>query len=173
MVPAEDKEFIERGLEYLGQHVSDQETVLDVLANARMFNVFEPGELRTVAGFFNAYSVREGIALFKEGERGQYICLLVQGKMDVLKEGAEHERKKISTVRPGKTLGEMAVLDGLPGSATVVAAEPSVVILITRRNLELLGHKHPHLGFKLLWQIATLISQRLRQATGTLVDFLE
>jgi len=66
----------------------------------------------------------------------------------------------------------MSALDGQPYSATAIAAESSVLILLTRDKLHRITEEYPRLGVKLLWKLTRLLSQRLRQTTGKLVDLL-
>jgi CRP-like cAMP-binding protein len=116
--------------------------------------------------------VARGKTIFREGEKGQYMALVVEGKVEVLKESENHERKVIATIRPGKTMGEMSILDDQPHSATAVAKDTVTLVLITRMNFEKLTDEHPVLGVKILKKIARLMSLRLRQTTGILIDHL-
>ena len=67
----------------------------------------------------------------------------------------------------------MSLLDDLPYSATATAKDLTKLVLITRHNFERLTEEHPILGVKMLKKIARLMSLRLRQTTGVLVDHLE
>jgi CRP-like cAMP-binding protein len=69
-------------------------------------------------------------------------------------------------------MGEMSLLDELPYSATAVAREDTQLLLLTRMNFERLGIEQPVLCNVLLRQIARLMSLRLRQTTGILLDYL-
>ena len=73
----------------------------------------------------------------------------------------------------GKTLGEMAVVDGEPRSATCVAKRECVLLLLTKDNFQCIVRQRPGLAVKLLVVIAKLLSQRLRQVSGVLVDYLD
>lgn len=48
----------------------------------------------------------------------------------------------------------------------------TVIFFMTQENLILLTRDDPELGVQLLWKISKLISQRLRQTTGMLVDYM-
>jgi CRP-like cAMP-binding protein len=152
-----------------GEDLSDQ--IMDLLVSNPMFSNFGAEELRTVSQYLSLYEAPKGATVIKEGEPGQFLCLLVEGRLCIHKNTSEEGKtKKITMMRPGKSFAEMAVIDGLPYSASAIAEEDSKVLVLTRDKLEKISEVHPKVGVKLIWQLAKLISQRLRQTTGVLVD---
>jgi len=157
----------------IGEGESFQDELCQMIESSRMFADFSRPEVQIIAGYTHAYEVVAGDTIFREGEKGQFMCLIVEGKINVLKETEVGKRKVITTVRSGQTMGEMSLLDDLPYSATATAKEPTKLVLITRSNFESLTEKHPVLAVKILRKIARLMSLRLRQTTGVLLDHLE
>lgn len=157
--------------------IGDGESFRDELCNmielAQMFSDFAHADIRTLASHARAYQVDKGATIFREGQKGTFMCLIVEGRVDIFKETDTRERKLVTTVRPGKTMGEMAMLDELPHSATTIATEDTKLVLITRHNFDIMTEKHPELGIKVLRKIAKLLSLRLRQTTGILIDYLD
>ena len=117
--------------------------------------------------------MEKGATIFKEGSRGSFMCIVIDGCVDVFKESDAHENKRITTIRPGKTMGEMSILDELPYSATAIATADTRVVVITKLNFDDLTEKFPALGLRVMRKIAKLLSLRLRQTTGILLDYLE
>ena len=76
-------------------------------------------------------------------------------------------------MREGKSIGEMSVVDGMHHSATVVALEESELLLLTKHNFDMLLEKNPAVGLVMMRKIANLMSLRLRQTSGVLVDYLD
>jgi CRP-like cAMP-binding protein len=70
-------------------------------------------------------------------------------------------------------MGEMSMLDGLPHSATSIATDNCILLMLTKLSYEKLAEEQPVLCNKLLTQIARLMSLRLRQTTGILLDYLD
>lgn len=157
----------------IGEGESFKDELCEMIEGAQMFSDFTRSEILTISAYARAYEVAPGNAIFREGEKGQFMCLIVDGKVDVLKESDNHEKKAIATIRPGKTMGEMSILDELPHSATAISKEKVTLVMITRMNFEKLTEEHPVLGVKILKKIARLMSLRLRQTTGILLDYLE
>jgi len=153
-----------------GELFKDQ--LITMLEFVQMFDDFSEQERSSLANFLKAYEAEKGTVLYREGDSVGHMCLLVEGKLEVYKDVDLTHNKKLAEICPGMSIGEMSVIDGLPNSATVVAGEPSVLILMTREDLQLITHSHPQLGIKLLWRFANLLSQRLRHTSGRLIDRL-
>lgn len=161
-----------QGLELIGAGTSFDDTLFDMVADAAMFADFRNDEIRQLIRFMHAYRADTGADIFCEGQSGGFLGLLIDGRVDVLKQDAEGVTKKIAAISPGKTFGEMSLLDGLPCSATARAQTACTVVLLTKENFRKLVEQHPATGVKLLWELGRLISLRLRQTSGQLVDVL-
>ncbi|MDH5323981.1 MAG: cyclic nucleotide-binding domain-containing protein [Gammaproteobacteria bacterium] len=159
-------------LELLGQGSAFCDELCSMLEQMPMFRDLTRPEVEILSGYVQAFEAESGKTLFLEGEKGGFMCFLVSGKIDVIKESHLRERKTITTVRPGQTIGEMSLLDDMPFSATACAVEKTTVILITRRNFESFTEDHPALAIKMIRKVARLISLRLRQTTGILADYI-
>jgi CRP-like cAMP-binding protein len=91
----------------------------------------------------------------------------------VLKQNEKHQGKTLSVLTKGKTFGEMVLFDGEPRSATIVSADDTVLLILTRENLDRLIRESPGLAAKILLRLGKLLSQRLRVTSGMLVDFID
>ncbi|MFZ5556536.1 MAG: cyclic nucleotide-binding domain-containing protein [Pseudomonadota bacterium] len=159
------------------QHIGDGAQMLDqivaLVAMTVLFHEFDRAELRILARFMKLYRVEKGQAILHEGQRGDVFLLLVEGKVEVFKQDIRRRQKHIATVTPGQTVGEMAIVDGEPRSATCITAEPCTFAVLRREDLVRLIDEHPRLGSKILIQILELMGQRLRQTGGILVNYLK
>jgi CRP-like cAMP-binding protein len=66
----------------------------------------------------------------------------------------------------------MSIIDGLPRSASAVAVEETVVLVLTKENFELLINDNPKLGVALFQRLAQMISHRLRVSDWMLVEYI-
>ncbi len=162
------KEDTSDGLILLGMGNAFQDVLCTMLESAHLLRDLEREEIEILAQYAGGYGAKAGTRIFKEGERGSFMCIVVEGRVDIIKSGG----KKISTIRPGKTMGEMSVIDGFPYSATAIAVEETKLVYITRANFEKLSDEHPKIAIHFFQQIAKLMSLRLRQTTGILCDYL-
>ncbi len=162
------------GLEQIGFGDSFKEQLCGMLEEIQLFSDFGRKEIELLANYTQAYRAPKGTTVFSEGRRDSYLCILVEGKLDVLKEvDPDTPPKLLTTVRAGKTVGEMSLIDELPHSATVVTRTEAVLLLLTKYHLERINEDHPRLGLKVLLKIAQLLSHRLRQTSGQLIDYLQ
>ena len=162
------KEEASEGLILLGMGNAFHDVLCSMLESAHLLRDMEREEIEVLARYAGAYGAKTGTQVFKEGERGSFMCIVVEGRVDIVKSGG----KKISTIRPGKTMGEMSVIDGFPYSATAVVVEETKLVYITRANFEKLSDEYPKTAIRFFHQIAKLMSLRLRQTTGILCDYL-
>lgn len=160
-------------LEQLGSGSSYALHVADMLESAEMFRDLNRKDVETFANYIQAYSAPKGVKVLEEGGRESYMFVIAEGKLDIFKQGSDGQsEKKIATVRAGKTIGEMSILDGMPHSATVVVVEPATLLLLTRAKFDQFMEREPEVALKVLRKMAMLMSLRLRQTSGVLIDHL-
>lgn len=123
--------------------------------------------------YMDTYNVKKGQVIFCEGSDEKYMCIIAEGRVNILKDDSERKNKVIATIEKGSVLGEMSLIDGGPRSATAVADDHVTLFLLSKERFDLLLEKMPALGVKLVLKIAKMLSLRLRQTSGTLVDFLK
>ncbi|HJY78193.1 MAG TPA: cyclic nucleotide-binding domain-containing protein, partial [Burkholderiales bacterium] len=99
--------------------------------------------------------------------------LVIEGRVDVAKRDRWNTPQLIAQVEPGRTLGEMSMIDGEPRFATCVAVEPTLVAVLNRENLARIIVEQPLLGAKLLMELVLMLSQRLRATSGKLLDLID
>ncbi len=125
-------------------------------------------QLQTIGHYFKPYSASKGTLIYKEGEVGSSMGIIVQGSIGVYK-----NNKLISTLRVGRTFGEMSVIDMQPRSATARAETETIFLSLDKSDMTILADKHPTLAFKIIWNISRALSQRLRLTSSQLSEFLE
>ncbi|RKZ21027.1 hypothetical protein DRQ16_04150 [bacterium] len=103
---------------------------------------------------------RKGEILFREGEPPREIFLIKEGKVEIIKGD-----KRLAILDAGEFLGEMAVLDGRPRSATARALEDTVVLTLDRDELLKKMEDDPMLG-----ALITTLIRRLREADRRLAE---
>jgi CRP-like cAMP-binding protein len=148
-------------------------SIADMIENAQMFHDFEWAQIEALSSYLRIYRARPGTILFREGDKGDFMCVVIKGKLEIHKEDNQHVDKTVTTVYPGRSIGEMTMVDGEPRSATAVVAETSMLAVLTRDRFMQIMREKPALAAKILLRIAQLLSQRLRLTSGILVDYLE
>lgn len=155
-----------------GKLPAERERFRELLGAQGLLRGLGWNELGTLAGYFEGYRVPAGHVLLREGEPGDLLCLLLEGRIEVRKSDGQGRDKVIVTLGAGKTIGEMSLIDGERHSASCVAVDESLVAVLMREHLERLQQATPRLAIEVLWRVARILSQRLRQTSGRLVDYL-
>jgi CRP-like cAMP-binding protein len=96
--------------------------------------------------------------------------LLIEGRVNILKRGADGTDRQLASASAGSTFGEMSLVDDEPRSASVIAEESSVFVVLTGQGMLDLCAEQPRLATKVLLKIAKVLSQRLRDTSDALVD---
>jgi CRP/FNR family cyclic AMP-dependent transcriptional regulator len=152
---------------------SDHEKLCAMLRGSQFFGDFPEPEIAMLAKYVQAKSVDSGATIFREGDRGGFMCLLISGAAELFKQDRSYGSKRIAQIDAGKTVGEMALVDGEPRSATCICSQPSIWLMLTREHFVRIIRESPSLSVNILLKIVMLMSRRLRQTSGQLVDSLE
>lgn len=133
----------------------------DALAAVPIFKSLSNKDRMEIARHADEVEVEVYTFLTQEGERGNAFYLILSGEADVKK----HD-KKVASLGSGDFVGEMALIDGEPRSATVMMTTEGSVLEISRHDFLSLLDSTPGLAKKLL----VGMSQRLREADEKLVS---
>lgn len=144
-----------------------------MLRASQFFGDFPEAEIAVLAQYVQLRSVEPGAVIFREGDRGGFMCLLIEGGSELFKQDRSYGSKRIAQIDEGMTVGEMALVDGEPRSATCICSQPSTWMLLTREHFVRIIRESPPLSVNILLKIVMLMSRRLRQTSGQLVDSLE
>jgi CRP-like cAMP-binding protein len=161
------------GLSRITEHDPLKQLIKSKLSKNPLFRDFTDDEIAQLCQHLIGYKAEKGDAVFLEGQKAGYLCIIIDGSLDVVKETGTGKSRKITDVPAGHMAGEMSLIDGEPHSATAVAAEPVLLAALTEKSLNDLVSESPALGAKLYREMARLISQRLRNTDAELVNYLD
>lgn len=146
--------------------------IADILDDLDLFqDIFSYQELETLAHYMTFRTAEKREVIFHEGDPGNYMLILIDGRMEVSKSG-DGGLHLLSYEGRGRVLGEMALIDHEPRSATCVAAVDCDLLTLNEDSLARLVTEHPGIAYKLVYLLAKLLSRRLRRTSGMLADFL-
>lgn len=146
-----------------GEHRSPEKVsaVRTQLQRVELFSDLSEDQLDLVATLAEDVRAAAGQALVQQGEPGQELVLIADGRVRVERNG-----RVIAHMETGDYFGDMSLLDGYPRSATVVTDTPSSLLVIQKRTFDQLLERNPQLKSKLL----VTLSHRLRRLQENLVD---
>ncbi len=107
-----------------------------------------------------------GEVLFREGESGEVMFVIQSGAVRITKE-VGGEAKSLAVLGPGEFLGEMAILNGKPRTATATVVETTRCLVIEAKTLESMVARNAEIALRLIKKLA----KRLDSA-DTLVEIL-
>ena len=134
---------------------------------------FSFSQIKRLAAYIDVYQVPKDMVLFYEGDKSAYLVLIVTGQVYVMKFDAMRNPRHIATLGPGKTIGEMCIIDGEPRSASAVTATDTTLLVMTAEKFNILMEEWPRVGAILVLKIAKLMSQYLRRTSCKLIDNLQ
>jgi CRP-like cAMP-binding protein len=117
----------------------------DLLKRVPLFSGCSKSELEALALTADELDVREGTILTREGKPGREFFVLVEGTVDVTRDGT-----KIAELGAGDWLGEIALLTQSPRTATATATTPVRILVVTDRAFRQVVEKMPSIALKVL-----------------------
>jgi len=129
-------------------------------------------ELARLAGLCELREMGEGTTVFIENMPGESLFLVRKGTIRISRMFGEGDEKTLVVLGPEDFFGEMAVIDGLPRSATARVAEDAELISLKKPDFEKLCQEDAALALKLLTNIAKVFSRRVREANDEYRDLL-
>jgi len=127
------------------------------LRNVPIFNELSDQELEKIAGLGVRKKYKKGSIILLEEETGAALFVIVSGKVKIVRMDDDGREVILSILGESDFFGEMAILDGLTRSASVVATSKSELFMIHRRDF-----------LKLLNDYAMVAIALLRELTGRL-----
>lgn len=145
--------------------------IADILDGLDLFSGFSYGELKIIGRYLRHDTKQAGEVIFNEGDPGSFMLILAEGRVSVFK-GGESGTHLLSYEGRGRFLGEMALLDREPRSATCKADTACTMLTLDHSALDRMADDAPLLAYRFMRCLALLLSRRLRKTSGMLVEFL-
>jgi MFS superfamily sulfate permease-like transporter/CRP-like cAMP-binding protein len=135
------------------------------LEEVSVLSIFSADELKIFSGYLKHASFNNGSTVYKQGDVGESLFFILKGRARVehLPVGATTPFT-LSILCSGMMFGEMAIIDGSPRSAAIVADGELVCVSISGTEISSLLATHPDIAKKLYHGLTLTLLQRLRTA---------
>lgn len=143
------------------------ESAVDVLRSTTLFAGLDDQALHGLARACTRRTYRRGQYLWYQGDDGDRLLVLANGLVKVVFTSHQGDERVLTTLSKYDSVGELAILDGSPRSASVVAVEPTSVLMINRATLLGLMGRHPAVLDAVLRSLGQLV-RRLTEQNGDL-----
>lgn len=142
--------------------MSDHQSLRDVPLLARL----PEADLKALASRGRVRSHRAGAVLFREGDPGDALYVVVEGNVRVAVLSAGGVEATVALLGPGEFVGDLALLDGRPRSASAIAHRATKTLVVTRDDFRRWLSERPKASFALLESL----SLRVRRTDEALAD---
>jgi CRP/FNR family transcriptional regulator, cyclic AMP receptor protein len=122
-----------------------------------LFAELPPGMLAVLESESRVRRYPEGQVLFSEGDPGETLLILEEGRVKVCRFMAGGQEIVLAVQEAPASFGELALVDGAPRSATVIAQTPVVVRLLPRAALMGMIHNEPTVAMALMEGLVGMI----------------
>ena len=139
---------------------------VDFLTTVSLFSHLKGEELQRLASQSRYCSYSFGDVIIQEGEQDDRLYILISGKVNVFKSYRTKKEKRLRTLEPPAYFGELALIDDLVRSATVVAMRDTKTLCLDKLDLDREIERSPLIAKKLL----KMLNRRLLAVEKTLVN---
>jgi CRP/FNR family transcriptional regulator, cyclic AMP receptor protein len=137
-----------------------QDKKVESLKRAPLFADLSRKELVQLARLSDDVEVPADRVLCNEGDPGREFFVLVEGKVDVARNG-----KRVATLRAGDFVGEISLLEPTPRTATVTAKTPVRFFVLTPKDFRQMLDENPSVERKVLRALARRVLALSRDPT--------
>jgi CRP/FNR family transcriptional regulator, cyclic AMP receptor protein len=140
----------------------DKMSIVNFLNQTALFTDLSQRELHAIANDIKRHHYQSGEIIFHEGDPGQMLYLIKSGQVRIFVNGFDgSETNVILFGKPGDIFGELAIIDGLPRSATAAALEQTTLFTMQREQFRHYMRQCPQLSLNFM----KVLSRRVRYNT--------
>ena len=130
------------------------------------------GEMKLLATFSSEERIRDGSMVFREGEQGDKLFIVLDGRVRISKFIPGVGEEALAVLDRGDFFGEMALIDDKARSADAKAHDGDATVLsIDRATLNEILSMDPHASLQFLNLLCRMISRRLREINEKIVQW--
>jgi CRP-like cAMP-binding protein len=150
---------------------NEDREVFDALKQAYVFNSLSRKELRFVQDTVHVRAFKAGEAVFRQGEVGVGMYILLRGSLDIfvdhpMEEELPPRSHLVTRLKGGDFLGELSLVESNSRrTATAIAAEDSTLIGFFKPDLTEILERQPATGVKILMRLSEVLGRRLKETT--------
>jgi CRP-like cAMP-binding protein len=146
----------------------DRQAVVRVLRSTLLFGALDDDSLLSLAAVCRQRAYSRGQYLWYQGDPGTVLLIICSGLVKVVLASERGDEVVLATLGEHEAMGELSVLDGLPRSASIVAAQPTKALLLDRVSVLAVLGSRPEALDAVLRALGRLV-RRLTEQTGDLV----
>ena len=142
----------------------DDEDAARLLRETALFAGLDAGAAAELVKRLVRRTFRRGQPLFHQGDPGDSLYVIIEGSVAIVVSSENGDRMVLTTLHAPDVLGEIALLDGGPRSATAEPVEPVTALVLSRAVFLDLLKEQPSLADQLLRGLGALVRRLSEQA---------
>lgn len=156
--------MMQRSTQSVLQQRSARQDVIAQLQAARLFKGIPTGDLEALVDVMERKTFAAGETLFRKGEIGDSMFLLLSGKVRIFTQDAAHNEIDLVYLEPTRIFGDFVIFDQKPRSASATAVTQTECLVLYREAFLRFLPQHTFVGLVMMRNIA----EQVRQVTGFL-----
>ena len=143
-------------------------TEQDVVRNAPLFTALDDAAAASLRASMDSVKIAKGSVLFAEGDEGDHLYLIVDGKLKLGTSSGDGRENLLSILGPGEMFGELSLFDPGPRTSTATAVTDAKLLSLGQEKLIPWLAENPQVALHLLARLAQRL-RRTNEAVGDLV----
>lgn len=136
------------------------------LKNIEIFTDLSVNELAAVASVTEEAAFDENEMVFREGEIGDTLFLILEGEVAVIKDCNSEREFELDSIGPGDYFGEMALFGDDRRSATIRVKKNARFLTLNKQELQEIVREYPQIAL----HVCRVLSMRIRRLHGKISD---
>jgi CRP/FNR family cyclic AMP-dependent transcriptional regulator len=145
-----------------------QKTEIEFLKSVPFFNNLSTKQVSKISNILHKRSYSEGECFFEVNQPGAALFIIQKGKVGIEIPSKNDTPILVTQLVEGDFLGELALLDNSPRSATARALEPTIAFSLFRSDLQELIEVNPDVASLVFQSLSLFVGERLRKTTDLL-----
>lgn len=134
---------------------------VELMRSVPLFIGLSEHELERLSSMADIVDLPKDRVILTQGQLGWEMFVMISGSAHVERDG-----KSFGEVGPGEVLGEIALLDGGPRTATVTLSQPSRMLVLARREFQTMLDEFPEIRLRILETVARRLRSLDRDAVN-------
>ena len=152
--------------------MENDETTIQYFKKFPLFESLSEEDILVAEEHMYETRLEAGEYLFKEGDQGSFVCFVLDGALEVIKQSSAGNDVSLAELHMGQSIGEMSILDNLTRSASVRSVGSSSLMVMSKKGFELLEIEHPTIAVVMLKHFTRVLSATVREASKDLADLI-
>jgi len=150
----------------------EDDFMVNLFKEISIFSSLSSQSLNRLYAKFTERIFSEGEVIFQEEDGGDSMMVLASGEVRISYLTSPGEEEALIVLKKGDLLGEMALLESQPRTATAIAHTPAILLEISQKDFLEFLDSDPTAGIPILLHLARILSSRLRETDQKLRAFI-